>query len=288
MTGTDVFAYGNAQTFLRAWFRSQKKKGKQGLTLTDFARLAGCSPGHVRNILTGCRSLRLPLVQGFCRAMNLDCEASDHFRLLVTLSQAPASEKTAIQRQISSSQRQRRAAQTVAPQRRSVMRPGSSGRVRVDAVAVWAPVLKALSQCEGYRADAAWVARHTRPPISPRTATVVLRALNPSEDQPQPGGARGAVGATSHPLFQDSSLIRARDALHTVPTSERRFRTSIWSLPPGAFELLKRETEAFLTEIQGIFSEATQAATATGEALNVVYQVNVQIFPLSDPLIQQG
>lgn len=287
MTGTDVFVYGNAQTFLRAWFRTQKKKGKQGLTLTDFARLAGCSPGHVRNILTGCRSLRLPLVQGFCRAMNLDCEASDQFRLLVSLAVAPSSERTAIQRQIQVNQRQRRASQSVTPPRRSVMRPGATGRVRVDSVAVWAPVLKALARCDGYRPEPAWVAQRTRPAISPRTASAVLRALSPQEDAPRTRSAR-AIGDTNHPLFQDSTLVRARDALHTVPTADRRFRTSIWSLPPGALDRLKRETEAFLAEIQGIYDEATRAAAASGEALNVVYQVNVQIFPLSDPLDQPG
>ena len=87
----DIFVYEDYRPFLRDWFKARKKlTGRKGTSA--FARLAGCVPGHVQNVITGRRKLQQELVPGFCQGLGLNA-APLHRRQLVQreqLAQVPA------------------------------------------------------------------------------------------------------------------------------------------------------------------------------------------------------
>ena len=78
----DIFVYEDYRPFLRDWFKARKKlTGRKGTSA--FARLAGCVPGHVQNVITGRRKLQQELVPGFCQGLGLNADASEFLGLPV-------------------------------------------------------------------------------------------------------------------------------------------------------------------------------------------------------------
>lgn len=148
----DIYAFDNYREVLREHFRlSKKKTGRKGTSA--FARAAGCSPGHVRNILEGRRDLAPELVAGFNRGLDLSGEDADYFGWLVTAihGQSSLDRAAAVDRV-----RAARAARGY-PRPLQKGRPGRpTGRSSEvsEPDAVWAhPILRALACCPGYQED---------------------------------------------------------------------------------------------------------------------------------------
>lgn len=83
-----IYATDDYREVLRWHFRRQRVTLSRRHTVR-FARIAGISNGHVRNVLTAERDLDLDLLEGFVAALELVGEAADYFRALVRAVHAP-------------------------------------------------------------------------------------------------------------------------------------------------------------------------------------------------------
>lgn len=81
-----LFDYADWREWLRAWISTHKRiHGLKGVS--RFARAAGCSPGHVTNVVCGRKRLRGALVERFGLAAGLQGPMLECWRLLVLLTE---------------------------------------------------------------------------------------------------------------------------------------------------------------------------------------------------------
>ena len=298
----DVFAYDDYRPFLQDWFKMNKRRtGKKGTS--EFGRLASCTPGHVRNVVTGRRNLHPELIAGFCRALGFSAEGATFFALLVRHAH-PLSAADRVQ-----AAREIRAMQTRLGPGQVGPRPAPRGRPRkvvedeVSEFTDWFhPVVRALARCPGFQDSPAWIAQCLRPAISPLRAASLLRSF--------PGAAEGMSWSESPvivPSVGDAPTMKAyyrqalrvvHWALHNVPGEEASARATTISVRPSTYARLMDEVHAYEREIEDLFRRARDGILER-QAIqdpdpnradivdvqhgppNVVYQLTIQIFPLA-------
>jgi uncharacterized protein (TIGR02147 family) len=150
----------------------------------------------------------------------------------------------------------------------------------------WYPVVRELAHRPDFVADAAWVAKRTRPPVTEaqaRRALEVLRELGllvvDADGRVTP---TDAVVTTPHEVtglaannYHVGMLERAIDAIDRVPASERHLLAATVSIPHALVDRIKAELNALQERILDL------ANRFEGPAEEVV-QVHLVMFPLSD------
>lgn len=298
----DVFGYGDYRTFLQDWFKVHKRRtGRKGTS--DFARMAGCSPGHVRNVVVGRRDLQSAFIEGFVRALGLTAEDATCFGLLVRCAH-PLSSADRVQaaRELRSLQHGHTAP---APQSRrgrprKARAAASADRGAPPQYTEWFhPVIRALAWCTGFQENPTWIAASLRPAISPLQVSTLVRMdedlLNVRPTLP----LTVPYGRPETRSYHRQALRTARWALHNVEREGRELAAATTSLLPEQFARLQQEIERFQAEIEEIFRRASQPGyreRIRSEDMNpersgsvdlchgppdVVYQLTVQVFPLS-------
>ena len=289
----DIYSYEDYRRYLRDWFKACRRSTGQK-AVSEFARLAGCSPSHVHNVVSGRRSLRQPLVPGFCRALALPGSQADYFSLLVRCAHPTSS---ADQRQAAEQleRRRERAERVPAVRVPAPRRPRRTSRrksPRSGPSPWYVPVVRAMTECPRFRSDPGWVARMLRPPIGRTDAAAALALLKARPDVPTPQvysasfiEQRDMKADQQREIFTllQEGLTRARGALHVGPGEAQQFRASVWPVPESAIKLVQTEVEAFQREIVQLLEDTGAEADP-----DVVYQVMVQVFPLSAPVPRDG
>lgn len=80
-----VFGFLDVKLFLLQWFDAKLKQNPR-YTYTTFARRAGCSAGHVRNVMNGQRKLLGRFVEGFINALRMEGQEAVYFSTLARYS----------------------------------------------------------------------------------------------------------------------------------------------------------------------------------------------------------
>ena len=296
MPTPDVLGYDDYRPFLKEWFRVHKRNtGRKGTS--DFSRLAGCTPGHVRNVVTGRRNLQPSLVSGFSRALGLDGDRATFFTLLVRNAHPiSAADRLQAAREIKTLRERHGApeAPTAAPRGR----PRKGAAPELPRYADWFhPVIRALLACPAAKADPAWVAECLRPAVSPLVVAPLLKDRRPLEAQgvvvvPSP------IDEPNLRAYHKDVLSIARWGLHKVAPQERQYRSNIISIPAALFPRLQAEIMAWQKEMEDLFARAQQGliervaapdpnpdrpdvVDLRHGAPNMVYQLAIQVFPLS-------
>lgn len=298
----DVFGYSDYRSFLQDWFKVHKRRtGRKGTS--DFARLAGCSPGHVRNIVVGRRDLQASFIEGFVRALGLNADNATCFGLLVRCAH-PLSSADRVQatRELRSLQ-QRHGSPAPTPRRGRPRkeRPIAPKDTELTYGDWFHPVIRALSHCQGFQDSPNLIAASLRPAISPLQVSSLMRVspdtLNSRPDLPitVPFDA----GRSESRGYHKQALRVARWALHNVPSDERQLTATTTSLLPSQLSRLQTEIERFQVEIQELLARASKPGCieripsedpnpdkpATVELQHgrpdLVYQLTIQVFPLS-------
>lgn len=297
----DVFGYGDYRTFLQDWFKVHKRHtGRKGTS--DFARLAGCSPGHVRNVVVGRRDLQASFIEGFVRALGLSADDATCFGLLVRCAH-PLSSADRVQaaRDLRGLQQRHAPPPTVAKRGRPrKARAASVERPAVPQYTEWFhPVIRALACCVGFQENPTWIAASLRPAISPLQVSALIRndeeLLNGTPALP----LTVPYGRPETRSYHRQALRTARWALHNAERESGKMAAATTSLLPEQLARLQQEIVRFQGEIEEIFSRAAQPGyrerirsedmnperSATVELCHgppdVVYQLTVQVFPLS-------
>lgn len=298
----DIFTYDDYRPFLRDWFKARKRiTGRVGTSA--FARLAGCVPGHVQNVVAGRRKLQQELVPGFCQGLGIDADASEYLALLVRRAHPLSPVDRAL-------------AEKLLREARARHQTGDEGlggprarprRVRGPVAQVappWShPVIRALLAARGAAELQGWIASTLSPALSPLQVADALDQLDQGAHGGRPERPDQAVSLARLDPQDPASLAYHRDAigvarwsLHHAPPSLTRFRASVWPVPSAQLHRLRALVEAFEEEVRGIFSRAARPsvrqASAQPEAADeplfevhgppdVVYQLSVQVLPLS-------
>ena len=299
----DVFAYSDYRTFLQDWFKVHKRRtGRKGTS--DFARMAGCSPGHVRNVVVGRRDLQAIFIEGFVRALGLTAEDATCFGLLVRcIHPLSSADRMQAARELRALQ-QAHGAPVAAPRRgrpRKVRAaPAGPERSPSHPYSEWFhPVIRALASCPGFQDNPTWIASSLRPAISPLQVSSLSRGERDLL-QDRPGlPLTVPYGDREGRPYHRSALRAARWALHNVERSERQFGATTTSLCPSQLARLRDEIARFQAEIEELFARASQGSyiehirsedpapdsPAVVELRHgppdVIYQLTIQVFPLS-------
>lgn len=270
-----VYDHLDFRVFLAAWFAAKKATNPR-FSHRVFARQAGQkSPSLLHHVIEGKRNLTPATTESFATAMRLSTPDAAFFGLLVELGQAETdSDRNEAWERIAATRRFREA--------RKIEGDG------FEYLSRWYyPAIRELAHRPDFRDDPEWIARTLKPEISPARARravdallgmgLLVRApdgrLHPSE----------ASVVTPHEVaglavhnYHHGMLERAREAIDGFSPEERHLGGVTVAVPASLVPRLKQEVAAFQERILHLCDTAP-------ELRDRVYQLNLQLFPLSEP-----
>jgi len=275
----DIFEYLD----YRAWLRDIYETGKAsegGFSYRAFCQLVGfSSPNHIKLVIEGERNLGRSSVDRVGRALGLDREERRFFKALVKFDHATLpSEKNEAYKAIASSQYFRDA------------RHINHGMF-VYLSHWYYPAIREMAARPDFREDPDWIAQQTVPRIEPEQAREALELLidlgllTRNDDGELERGDPNLT--TGHEVFslavgnyhrQMTGL--AMDSIVTVPREQRDISAITICVEAATIDELKQRVHQFREQI----AERSDA----DEAPDVVYQLNIQLFPLSRPSDSDG
>ena len=268
----DLFSYLDYRLYLGDWF-TWRKLDNPRFSHRMFARLAGFrSPSLLHLVIKGERNITSRTLQSFIKALALDKEAAQFFSLLVELETGRDAEQ-----------------KNLTWQRISATRRFQDAR-HIDGEAFrylsrwYYPAIRELASCHGFRPDAAWIARKLQPKITTQQAEDALGTLfelGLLVDNEGTVTATDQDAVTPHEVlglavhnYHLGMLTRAMEAIEGVRPPFRHLGAVTVAIPRGQVPALKRELAAFQERILHL---------CDGAGADQVYQVNLQLFPLSAP-----
>lgn len=277
----DVFAFLDHRAYLAAWFDAKKRAHKR-FSHRAFARRAGQkSPSLLLHVIQGKRNLTESTRVAFADALELTGSAREAFFALIDLDQAPTDE-----------------ARQAAWDRLSALRRFREARRIEDAsfayLSHWyIPAIRELAVSGDFQADPAWLAAALRPRITRRQARkaldtlVELGLLVPDPEAPDDAEPPRLVPAeaslTTAPQvaglavhnYHREMTERARESIEGAAPEERHLLGVTVPVAPHLVAELKEELNAFQARLLDLCDRTDADARQ-------VYQINLQLFPLSE------
>ncbi|MEO8179879.1 MAG: TIGR02147 family protein [Deltaproteobacteria bacterium] len=268
-----VYDFLDYRAYLRAYYEAAKRT-QRSFSFRSFSKLAGLrSPNFLKLVIEGERNLGADSVQGFCTALGLEGPDAEFFADLVAFNQAASlADKNRAFERISASRRFR-----------------AARRIDGDLFAYlshwYNPAIRELVGRADFSEDPRWIASRVRPRISPTEAAEALRLLfslgllvrDPSSGRVLRGEptltTEHEVRSLGAAAFHRQMIERAAESLETVPSALRDLAALTVCISP--------ETAARVKERIHQFREALTELCDSDTAGAVVYQLNVQWFPLS-------
>lgn len=275
MSRPDPTSYLDYRSFLRDWYTFKKQENPR-FSHRMFVRLAKMkSPSSILQIMDGRRNLSPTTCKQLIRAMDLEGEEAQFFRLLVDFDQAETpADKDAAYQGISATRRFRQAHRIEGESYRCLSR-------------WYYPAIHELAQRPDFREDPSWIAAQTQPSITAEQAQEAvaelqsLGMLKPDEKgrlRPADGSLvtqQQVTGLATHNYHRGMSGL-AQEAVSRFPSQERHMLGLTVAIPSSLVPQLKAELNAF----QARLLDLCDASEADAEQ---VYQLNLQLFPLSKP-----
>jgi uncharacterized protein (TIGR02147 family) len=273
MTKPNLFAYDDYRKYLVDVFAFLKET-KRGFSFRFFSREAGfASPNFLQLVMKGKRNLTSESVPKFARALKLGKAEAEFFDALVFFNQADTSEeKTRFYTRMTRSRRYREVHQLEKDQFRYFSR--------------WFyAAVRELLLLPDFREEPDWIARKLYPSITAREAQEALELLLELRlaERDAGGGLRQvertvSSGAEVRSLavknFHKEMLKNAALTLDRVPPAERDVSGAMMAIPEARVGELKEAVARFRKEILAM-------AASFGEPADRLYQLNLQLFPLS-------
>jgi uncharacterized protein (TIGR02147 family) len=268
-----VFDFLDYRAFLRAHYEAAKKT-RRGFSFRRFSELAGLrSPNFLKLVMDGERNLGSETVPKVAAALALDGGEATFFADLVAFAQA----ESAVEKN--------RAFERLAASRRFRAARRIDGMLMSYLSHWYYPAIRELAARADFREDPRWIAGELCPAITPaeaKAALTTLLELGLLAHDPESGRlARGeptlttehevrALGAGN---FHRQMLERAAAAIEDVPRELRDLAALTVCVSPETAALVKQRIHQFREALTELCD-----ADARG---SVVYQLNVQWFPLS-------
>ena len=268
-----MYDFLDYRAYLRAYYEAAKRT-QRSFSFRSFAKLAGLrSPNFLKLVIEGDRNLGADSVPRFCTALGLEGPEAEFFSDLVAFNQATSlADKNRAFERISASRRFR-----------------AARRIDGDLFAYlshwYNPAIRELAARADFSEEPRWIASQLRPRISATEAAEAMRLLlslgllvrDPTSGRVLRGEptltTEHEVRSLGAAAFHRQMIERAGDSLDSVPAALRDLAALTVCISP--------ETAARVKERIHQFREALTELCDADTVGKVVYQLNVQWFPLS-------
>jgi uncharacterized protein (TIGR02147 family) len=268
-----VYDFLDYRAYLRAYYEAAKRT-QRSFSFRSFSKLAGLrSPNFLKLVIEGQRNLGADSVQGFSSALGLEGAEAEFFSDLVAFNQAASlADKNRAFERISASRRFR-----------------AARRIDGDLFAYlshwYNPAIRELAGRADFSEDPRWLASQLRPRISPTEAAEAMRLLlslgllvrDPASGRILRGEptltTEHEVRSLGAAAFHRQMIERAAESLEGVRAELRDLAALTVCISPQTARQVKERIHQF--------REALTELCDSDSAGAVVYQLNVQWFPLS-------
>ncbi len=268
----DVFEFEDYREYLKAYYASARA-AVPGFSFRSFSKKAGyTSPNFLKLVMDGDRNLGEESVARFASAFGLTGARRRYFERIVAFCQATDTEE-----------RNDAFARLRATQAYKRARPIESDLF--DYLSNWyGPAIREMTARLDFQEDPAWVAAELLPPIKPDEAAKTLDTLERLGLVERDGDGRlrrGEPTLTTGPEvtglavrnFHSQMLERAEQSLDLVHKDLRDVGTVTVAVSHKTAVELKARVQDFRSSVLRLCDAE--------EAPEVVYQLNLQLFPLS-------
>ena len=271
----DIFTYLDHRAYLRDWFEARKAVDPT-MSHRAFVRAAGMkSPSVLTNVMSGQRNLSAESQEAFADALALDAEERTFFRALVSLNQATTDEE------------RNDALTTISAERRFRSARHLEGEAFRFLSCWYLPALHQLAALPGFQEDPTWIADQLHPPITVAQATEAMATLwalglleRQADGQVRPADRSVVTAREIQHLaacnYHRQMTQRAYDSVAGVDASDRYLLGVTIAVPHHLLPSFKQE----LGRVQARILDMADSAAAPADR---VYQVNLQLVPLSIP-----
>jgi uncharacterized protein (TIGR02147 family) len=267
-----IFSYIDYRVFLKEYYEEQKKISKF-FSYRYFAQKAGInSPNFLKQVIESKRNLTTVTIERFISALKFDEKEAQFFRHLVSFNQAKTVKEKQEHYAVMLSMMH-----TVREQRLSALQHEYYNHWYV-------PVIRELVSMHNFKEDYKCLAASVVPAISVREARFAVKLLKDLGLIEQ--AADGSFRQTAAAIISDSTVARmavrsfnremlhkAEYALDTVPVDERQIFGVTIGISKACYDVLSTEMAAFRDRVVAI--------TNNDKGSNRVYQMHMQLFPLS-------
>ncbi len=275
-----VFEYLDYRAYLRAYYEAAKRR-PAGFSFRKFSQRAGLkSPNFFKLVIDGDRNLGKDTVAKFADALGLEGDAREFFADLVAFEQAADNaEKNRVFERIAASRRFRTARRI-------------DGMLH-DYLSHWYhPAIRELVAHSDFRDDPKWLAGMLRPEITPKQAAhslelllglglVVKNAETGRYELHEPTlTTEHEVSTLGAANFHKQMIERAMESIETVPSALRDLAALTVCVSPKVATEVKRRIHQFREAMTELCDTETDG--------KVVYQLNVQWFPLTRGVEEQS
>lgn len=269
-----IFEYLDYRLYLREFYQYEKARRPQ-FSFRFFSRQAGfSSPNFLKLVMDGQRNLGKDSVERFCKALRLPAEEARFFGDLVALNQAESNDEA------------NRAFERVSQSRRFQRARKIDGGM-FEYLSNWFyPAIRELAGRSDFRDEPAWIARQLVPRITTAEARAALKLLFELGLLVRGDDGRVARGdpslTTGHEVqsiavvnYHRQMLERAAGSMELVRREQRDVSALTVCISAATVTELKERIHRFRDELLERCD-----ADPKGHA---VYQLNIQLFPLSQP-----
>lgn len=268
----DIFEYLNYRSFLRDCYDEKRKSG-DNFTHRTIGKSGGFDPGLFSKVITGQRNISDDMIPKFCTAFSLNKKETAYFELLVHFDQEPTLEgKRKFLDQIFA---------------RGSDRIKTVEKKQYDFYENWySSAFRELLHYFPFNGDYEQLAKKLIPPVTPGDAKKAIRLLETLgfialrkdgsyalKDSIISSGFEAKSVAIDN--FNLQCIDLAKRAFEQLERDTRSFSTLTFSLPMNQYSAVVDKIRAFRKDLLDFI--------ARNEGQDSVYQLNIQLFPLSLP-----
>lgn len=270
----NIYGYVNYRDYLRDYYEAGKEHS-QAISYRYLARKAGfSSPNFFKLVIDGERNVGPESIDKIADALGLEEDERRFFANLVAFGQAEdVDERNAAFERIAA--------------RRRFQRARRIDRSMFEYLSHWYyPAIRELAAHPDFRDDPAWIAERLTPKVDEEAIAEALELLFEMgllvrEDdggilRGDPSLTTGhEVGSLAIGNFHRQMLERAAESIETFDSSERDVSALTVCIAPKLADELKERIQNFRETLLHLCDESERSMT--------VYQINMQLFPLTDP-----
>jgi len=270
----NIFEFEDYRHFLKEMYSYFKGK-KKSFSYRSFAKDAGLkSYNYLKLVMDGERNLSAKMLPHFTKGLKLNRQESEFFENLVYFNQAVSlEEKQAYYERLKRFQKYRAIKEIEADQ--------------YEYFSKWYYVaIRELVAMEQFQEDPEWISQQLFPKVNPAQAKEALKLLQRLEflkrdakgklilSQPTISSA-AEVRSLALMRFHGQMIEKAKESLENVAMENRDISSVTIAVPANQLKKLKDKINEFRNELLATHD------SVEGSSLRV-YQLNVQLFPLSE------
>lgn len=271
----NIYEYNNYRVLLRDWYNELKSQDRK-LTQRKFASFVGFQAhSYLRYVIIGQRNLSEESVAKLTTAMELTGKSAEYFRLLVSFDQASSTEEKEL----------------YFVELNKIRRNTQFYKINKNQYSYFEqwyyPVIRELAVFSSWNGDYETLARLVKPEISATEAKRAVKTLidigllqvDESGKYTQTSNTLSADDLPTHLIkkARNSYIKLALNASEELPPDKRNISCATVALGKKEFQ----EASALLDWVR---EKIVSLAEQNGSDLEKVYQLNIQLFPLSDSI----